>query len=47
LGKKEVTGYQASKRGGMVQCVLGDDRIVIIGTAVTTMSGTLWIGSDS
>ena len=35
LGKKEIKAYQASKRGGYLDCVmLGDGRIAISGEAV-------------
>lgn len=47
VGKTDITGRQASERGGMIQCILGDGRVTIIGTAVTTMSGFLWIGKGS
>jgi PhzF family phenazine biosynthesis protein len=41
LGKKELTGYQASARGGVVKVRVGDDRVYIAGQAVTVMRGTL------
>jgi PhzF family phenazine biosynthesis protein len=41
LGKKELTGYQASARGGDVKVGIGDDRVYIGGQAVTVMRGTL------
>jgi predicted PhzF superfamily epimerase YddE/YHI9 len=47
VGKTDITGRQASERGGMIQCILGDGRVTIIGTAVTTMSGCLWIEKGS
>ena len=43
LGKQDMIGHQISERGGIVQCILGDDRVTIIGTAVTTVSGSLWL----
>ena len=46
LDKKTVIGKQMSRRGGVVECEMldSDDQFVkITGTAVTTMSGTLWI----
>ena len=43
LGKQDMIGHQTSERGGIVQCILGDDRVTIIGTAVTTVSGSLWL----
>lgn len=41
LGKKELTAYQASSRGGVVQVRIGDDRVYLGGQAVTVMRGTL------
>ena len=41
LGKKELTGYQASARGGVVKVRVGDGRVYIGGQAVTVMRGTL------
>jgi hypothetical protein len=36
-----MTGYQASKRGGIVRVELQDDRVMLIGRAVTTVRGEL------
>jgi len=41
LGKKELTGYQASVRGGVVKVRVGDDRVYLGGQATTVMRGTL------
>jgi PhzF family phenazine biosynthesis protein len=41
LRKNELTGYQASARGGVVKVRVGDDRVYISGQAVTVMRGTL------
>ncbi len=41
LGKKELTGYQASARGGVVKVQVGDDRVYLGGQAVTVMRGTI------
>ena len=41
LGKKELTAYQASARGGVVKVRVGDDRVYIAGQAVTVMRGTI------
>ena len=41
LGKKEMTGYQASPRGGVVKVRLEGDRVVLMGQAVTTLRGEL------
>jgi len=41
LGRSEVTGYQASPRGGMFRVRVEGRRIAISGEAVTVLSGTL------
>lgn len=41
LGKKEMTGFQASARGGVVKVRLEGDRVVMAGQAVTVMRGDL------
>ena len=41
LGKSEMTGYQASARGGVVRVRLNGERIFINGQAVTVMEATL------
>ena len=41
LGKTEMTGYQASSRGGVVRVRLNGDRVILGGQAVTVMQATL------
>lgn len=46
LGKDEVTGYQTSRRGGIVRVRVGGEsvqpgRVILLGQAVTVMRGTL------
>jgi predicted PhzF superfamily epimerase YddE/YHI9 len=41
LGKTEMTGYQASARGGIVKVRLEGDRVVLLGQAVTVLRGEL------
>ncbi|MFG2822515.1 PhzF family phenazine biosynthesis protein [Kitasatospora sp. NPDC048365] len=41
LGRTELTGYQASVRGGLVACRLLGDRVLLSGHAVTVLDGTL------
>ena len=41
LGRTDLTGYQASLRGGTVQVQLRDDRVLLGGQAVTMMRGVL------
>jgi predicted PhzF superfamily epimerase YddE/YHI9 len=40
-GRKELTGYQASRRGGLVRVELRGDRTLLTGRAVTVIDGTL------
>jgi PhzF family phenazine biosynthesis protein len=41
LGKKDLTAYQASKRGGTVRVRVGGDRVYLSGHAVTVFRGEL------
>jgi PhzF family phenazine biosynthesis protein len=41
LGKSEMTGYQASARGGVVKVRLEGERVMLAGQAVTVMTGEL------
>jgi predicted PhzF superfamily epimerase YddE/YHI9 len=41
LGRTELTGYQASPRGGFVQVALRGDRTLLTGQAVTVLDGNL------
>ncbi len=41
LGKCELTGFQASARGGVVRVRLEGDRVILGGQAVTVMAGDL------
>jgi PhzF family phenazine biosynthesis protein len=41
LGKAEMVGFQASKRGGVVRVKLRGDRVLLGGRAVTVVSGHL------
>jgi PhzF family phenazine biosynthesis protein len=41
LGKTEMTGYQASERGGVVKVARDRGRVKLIGRAVTVTTGTL------
>ncbi|MEU8120071.1 PhzF family phenazine biosynthesis isomerase [Spirillospora sp. NPDC049024] len=43
LGRDELLGYQASARGGYVRVALRGDRVILSGTAVTVLDGTLRI----
>lgn len=41
LGRDELTGYQASQRGGTVYTRLAGDRVILAGNAVTVLKGEL------
>jgi PhzF family phenazine biosynthesis protein len=41
LGRPELTGYQASARGGTVRVRLAGDRVILTGHAVTVLGGEL------
>ena len=41
LGRGELVGFQASMRGGFVQCTLAGDRVLLGGRAVTIFSGEM------
>ena len=41
LGRNELIGYQASKRGGNVRVIHAGDRVMLIGQAVTVMKSQL------
>ncbi|RVX45369.1 PhzF family phenazine biosynthesis protein [Nonomuraea polychroma] len=43
LGRASLVGAQLSKRGGLVQVTLDDDRVHLAGRAVTVLSGTLHV----
>jgi|SRR5579883_707387 len=43
IGKDEMTGYQASERGGVVRVVRVDGRVRLIGRAVTITRGELLV----
>jgi PhzF family phenazine biosynthesis protein len=42
LGKKEMTAFQLSERGGVLYCKDHGDRVLISGAARTYSTGTLW-----
>jgi PhzF family phenazine biosynthesis protein len=41
LGRREMTGLQVSRRGGVVRVRLAGERVVLAGQAVTVMTGEL------
>ena len=43
LQKKELVGYQASRRSGVVHCRLSGDRVFLKGKAITILKGELEI----
>lgn len=44
LDKRVLSAYQASARGGHVECELRGDRVLLRGSAVTMLRGTLRLG---
>jgi len=43
LGQNKLIAYQASQRGGWLDCELSEDRVWLIGNAVTFMEATIFI----
>lgn len=41
LGKKTLRAYQASKRGGEITLTIAEDRVLLVGSAVTVLRGEL------
>jgi PhzF family phenazine biosynthesis protein len=39
LGRASFTAYQASRRGGRLQCTLDGDRVLLVGQCVTVIEG--------
>ncbi|XQF92775.1 PhzF family phenazine biosynthesis protein [Pseudoalteromonas espejiana] len=43
LGKNNLNAYQASSRGGFIQCEVGDTTVTLTGHAVRYLKGTIYI----
>ena len=43
LGKNELVAYQASSRGGILACVVADDRVFVSGSAAQYLTGFITI----
>ena len=43
LGKNELLAYQASKRGGILDCMVTGDRVLVSGNAVQYMTGFITV----
>ena len=43
LDKNKIVGKQMSERGGVIKCTVSGDTVKLTGTAITSMSGTLWM----
>lgn len=43
LGKSDLVAYQASKRGGVLNCLVAGDRVIISGNAVQYLRGTITV----
>lgn len=41
LGSNQLTGYQASSRGGVVECTVDNDRVIVAGHAVQYLTGEI------
>lgn len=44
LGKSELVAYQASRRGGVLDCIVANDRVFISGHAVQYLTGFITVG---
>ena len=47
LGNDQLVGFQASKRGGVVNTEVNGDRVTLAGSAITVLSGSLRAGLES
>ncbi len=43
LHKKQLVARQLSKRGGEIQCELSNDRVLLKGSAVLYLKGSIWV----
>lgn len=43
IGKSNLVAFQASKRGGVLNCLVSDGRVIISGNAVQYLSGTITV----
>ncbi len=43
LGKTQLTAYQASSRGGHIQCDVGESTVTLTGHAVRYLKGTIYL----
>ena len=43
LNKTVLIGKQESERGGIVECEVVEDKVILTGSALITMSGTVWV----
>jgi len=43
LGKNKLNAYQASSRGGFIQCEVGESTVTLTGHAVRYLKGTIYI----
>jgi len=47
LGRERLIVYQASARGGWLDCELTDDRVFLVGNAVTFMKATVFLANGA
>ena len=45
LGKTQLNARQVSRRGGWLNCTLNDDRVIVAGSVIEYLSGTLTLPS--
>lgn len=43
LGKSDLVAYQASKRGGVLHCLVSGERVIVSGNAVQYLRGTITV----
>ena len=46
LGLSRLSAFQASARGGWLDCELTDDRVILVGNAVTFMKAAIFLPGD-
>jgi PhzF family phenazine biosynthesis protein len=47
LGRSRMIAFQASARGGWLDCELSEDRVYLVGNAVTFMESTIFLPGDA
>lgn len=47
IGRTKLTAFQASSRGGWLECQLANDRVYLVGNAVTFMKATIFLPGEA